>query len=95
MTEIISPDWVQAGELGIAFIILILASSLVRYVLKTSGERETRLLVIVEKIAPSLQLIFEKIDDFDERLEAVEKAVGVDTRPRTKKVSRGLVLNDD
>ena len=88
---IVDPSWVQKGELGLAFIVLLLATGLVRFVLKTSGEREKQLLAIVEKIAPALQLIFEKIDDFDERLENVEKAVGVSR----KKKHRGLVLNDD
>ncbi len=91
MVEIISPDWVQAGELGFAFIVLILSAGLVRFVLHTSGKREATLLKIVQEITPALSVIIDALEDIDDRLDKVEQAVGVDG---SKRKSRGLKLND-
>ena len=93
MAEVISPNWVQAGELGLAFVVLILASGLVHFVLDTSGKREATLLEIVQEITPALSVIIDALEDIDKRLDKVEQAVGVETG-RSKRQNRGLKLND-
>lgn len=87
--DAIQPSWVQAGELGLAFVVLILATWLVLFVLKTSGRREAALLKIVQDMAPVLNVLLEKVDDMNDRLQDVEVAVGVQrkTMKKTKATS--------
>lgn len=87
----VDPSWVQTGELGFAFVVLILAAGMVRYVLRTSGERERQLLQIIQDITPALQIILDALDDIDGRLVSVEKAVGVKREKRSG--GRGLRLD--
>lgn len=44
MPEIANPSWVQVGELGLSFIVIILCAYLVSYTVKTSAVREKQLI---------------------------------------------------
>lgn len=77
MTETISPQWVQAGELGLAFVVIILSTWLVLYVMKTSAAREKMLMNIINSQTESFQKVAGALDDVVERLEAIEEKVPV------------------
>jgi hypothetical protein len=53
--EYMGPEWVQAGELGLAFIVIILCSGLVLFVMKSSSQREQELLQIITKVLPVME----------------------------------------
>lgn len=82
---LISPGWVQAGEIGLAFMVVLLATWLVVYVLKTSGDREKRYVEIINGFLPLMQSIADRLED-------IETAVGVDRKKRRE--SKGLFTSD-
>ncbi len=53
--DFIGPEWIQAGELGIAFVVLLLCAALVMYVMKTSARREQELLQVILKVLPVME----------------------------------------
>lgn len=62
MDNVINPAWVQVGELGLAFITIILCASLVLFVMKTSAEREQNYLGMITKFLPLIEGISNSID---------------------------------
>lgn len=83
--EILTPAWVQAGEIGLAFVVVILATWLVVYVLRTSGDREKRYVGIINGFLPLMQSIADRLED-------IENAVGVDRKQRRE--NKGFHLRD-
>lgn len=55
--EILSPEWIQAGELGLAFIVVMLCAGLVLFVMKSSARREEELLKIITKVLPLMECL--------------------------------------
>lgn len=68
----ITSDWVQVGELGLAFIVVILSSALVLFVIKTSARREHDYLVIITKVLPVMENMAASISGINLRLESIE-----------------------
>jgi hypothetical protein len=60
--EYIGSNWVQAGELGLAFVVMILCSGLVLFVLKTSNTREKNYLDMIAKFLPLIENISNSMD---------------------------------
>jgi len=85
MENITDPSWVQAGELGLAFIVIILCSSLVVYVMKTSAARERMFLDIIQTQTTTLQRMADGLEDVVNRLETIESKVNI--KPQTRKKS--------
>ena len=44
----LTASWVQVGELGFAFVVIILATWLILFVMKSNSKRESQLLQIIE-----------------------------------------------
>lgn len=88
MGNLLEPSWVQAGEIGLAFVVIILATWLVMYVLKTSGMREKRYIEIINGFLPLMQSIADRLED-------IEAAVGVDREKRRERRNKGLQLRND
>lgn len=86
MTEIISPSWVQVGELGLAFVVIILCVWLVTFVMKKSSERENMLMALIDgqqekladfaksfaRVADGFEDIVRTLEDTNRRLEEIE-----------------------
>lgn len=82
---VIDSSWIQTGELGFAFVVVVLCSALVAYVVKSSSAREAKLIEIIttqtpllQQVANSLNSIISKVDTIEEkvnRIEALEKSV--------------------
>ena len=53
----IGDEWVQVGELGLAFIVVILCSGLITFVMRTSARREQELMNIITKVLPLMESI--------------------------------------
>ena len=51
----IGDEWVQVGELGLAFIVVILCSGLITFVMRTSARREQELMNIITKVLPLME----------------------------------------
>ena len=58
-------SWVQAGELGFAFVVLILCAGMVIYVLKTSAAREKNYLDLITKFLPMMEGISNGIESIN------------------------------
>ncbi len=84
----ITPDWVQAGELGFAFVVVILCTALVVYVLKTSAARESKLLDALMKFESQFDgitgILGQMKDEFANRLQNIEQKLNIQP-PRKKK----------
>lgn len=84
----ITPDWVQAGELGFAFIVVILCAGLIFFVVRSSEKREKLLLDALmqsNKELSSITAIIQQMkDDFIGRLDAIEDTLKI--KPRKPKV---------
>lgn len=59
---VIETDWVQAGELGLAFIVVVLCSALVMFVMQSSTRRERELLQIIMKVTPLMESMSTAMD---------------------------------
>ena len=68
----ITPEWVQAGELGLAFVVVLLCSGLVLYVMKTSARREHELLQVIMKVLPVMESMSTSMASVNTRLENIE-----------------------
>ena len=84
MENITNPSWVQAGELGLAFIVIILCSSLVVYVMKTSASREKMFMDIIQTQTTALQRMADGLEDVVKRLETIETKVNIKPQVRKK-----------
>lgn len=81
----INSSWVQAGELGLAFIVVILCAWLIRYTMTTSSAREKMLMDIVTTQTQTLQRMADGLEDVVSRLEAIEQKVNI---RRTRKAAK-------
>ncbi len=77
----IETSWVQAGELGLAFVVMILCAFLVVAVMKNSTVRESKYIEVITKFAPLMESISNSMDVFkismesiNHRLENIESA---------------------
>lgn len=93
--EAISPDWVQAGELGLAFVVIILCAALVLYVMKSSSAREALLMELIQgqnaelsNLSKAISQLSNGVGDIVDRLEALESKVLPDKDKRTRKASK-------
>jgi hypothetical protein len=59
---VIETEWVQAGELGLAFIVVVLCSALVMFVMQSSTRRERELLQIIMKVTPLMESMSTAMD---------------------------------
>jgi len=84
-TEILSPNWIQVGELGLAFVVIILCAWLVLYTQKTSASREKMLMEIIQTQTATLQRMADGLEDVVSRLEAIEEKVKI---KRTRKAAK-------
>lgn len=57
----ITADWIQGGELGLAFAVVALFSFLVYYVLHTSARRERQLMEFIVRFQPMLQKLADEL----------------------------------
>lgn len=80
----ISPDWVQAGELGLAFVVIILCAWLVLYTMKTSAAREQMLMQLIDnqqgkltELSNAITHMANGVGDIVDRLEAIEAKVKI------------------
>lgn len=87
--ETISPEWVQAGELGLAFVVIILCAALVLYVMKSSSARESLLMELIQNqnaelsnLSKAISQLSNGVGDIVDRLETLEKKVMPEKRPR-------------
>lgn len=80
--EQVDSSWIQKGELGLAFAVVVLAAWLVVYVMKTSKAREDKLLELVTKFQLSFQIVAERLEDvsrngqiMNDRLDSIDELV--------------------
>ena len=88
-TEVINPNWIQAGELGLAFVVIILCASLVLYVMKSSAAREALLMELIQgqnaelsKLSNAITQLSNGVGDIVDRLETLEKKMLQEKRAR-------------
>lgn len=85
-----NPSWVQTGELGIAFVALLILSSVIVFVMRTGNTREEKLLRVIERVTPALDRVADEVAElkkaqseingavlksFEDRIGALEHAV--------------------
>ena len=71
-----NPAWVQVGELGLAFITIILCASLVLFVMKSSAEREQNYLGMITKFLPLIEGISNSIDNINTNMMNIGTRLG-------------------
>ena len=88
----ISPSWVQAGELGLAFVVIILCAWLVLYTMKTSASREKMLMDLIKsqqskltELSTTMQKMADGVGDIVNRLESIENVIEVKPKARKRK----------
>lgn len=64
--------FVQAGELGLAFVIVMLCLGLVLFVVKTSARREQDYLLIIKTVLPVMEKMSISMSNINLRLEDIE-----------------------
>ena len=91
----IESTWVQTGELGLAFIVIILCVFLVRYVFNQSAKREDKLMLLLtqqQQITDRQGDILQKLADHQEvlnkRLEAIELAIEEKLRAKPRRTPK-------
>ena len=91
----IESTWVQTGELGLAFIVIILCVFLVRYVFNQSARREDKLMLLLtqqQQITDRQGDILQKLADHQEvlnkRLEAIELAIEDKLRAKPRRTPK-------
>jgi hypothetical protein len=67
------PEWVQVGELGLAFVVVLLCSGLVLFVIKTSARREHDYLDIIKTVLPVMEKMSVSMSNINLRLENIEE----------------------
>jgi len=89
----IDATWIQSGELGLAFVVIVLCVYLVRYTIKQSADREQRLMemlsqqqTLTDRHGDILQKLATYIDSQNKRLENIEKVI--DEKLRSKPRAR-------
>jgi peptidoglycan hydrolase CwlO-like protein len=98
-TEVINPNWIQAGELGLAFVVIILCAWLVLYTMKTSASREALLLSLIEnqqvklsELSGTIEKITSEIkamsSEITGRLDDIEEKVNTQPSKRTRKAAK-------
>jgi len=55
--SIIGSEWIQAGELGLAFIVVVLCAGLITFVMKTSARREQELMGVITQVLPMMEAL--------------------------------------
>ncbi len=93
--ETINPEWVQAGELGLAFVVIILCAWLVLYVMKSSAAREALLMELIQgqnaelsKLSNAISQLSNGVGDIADRWEALESKVLPEKEKRTRKAGK-------
>ena len=88
----ISPSWVQAGELGLAFVVIILCAWLVLYTMKTSASREKMLMDLIKsqqskltELSTTMQKMADGVGDIVNRLESIENVIEIKPKARKRK----------
>ena len=88
----ISPSWVQAGELGLAFVVIILCAWLVLYTMKTSASREKMLMDLIKsqqskltELSTTMQKMADGVGDIVNRLESIEDVIEIKPKARKRK----------
>lgn len=88
----ISPSWVQAGELGLAFVVIILCACLVLYTMKTSASREKMLMDLIKsqqskltELSTTMQKMADGVGDIVNRLESIEDVIEIKPKARKRK----------
>ena len=88
-TEVINPNWIQAGELGLAFVVIILCAWLVLYTMKTSAAREALLMELIQgqnaelsKLSNAISQLSNGVGDIVDRLETLEMRILPEKRTR-------------
>ncbi len=78
--SIVGAEWIQAGELGLAFIVVVLCAGLITFVMKSSARREEELMKIISRVLPLMESISSGMDTFNlsmtsvaNRLEKIEE----------------------
>ncbi len=86
--DTVSPEWIQQGELGIAFVTLILFSFLVYHITKSSDRRESFLLeqlkeqnAEMRKVTTILQSLVDRIGNIEETLQMPPANCAVNISP--------------
>jgi len=85
----IDATWIQSGELGLAFVVIVLCVYLVRYTINQSAERERRLMemltqqqTLTDRQGDILQKLAAHMDTYNERLNNIERVI--DEKMRSK-----------
>lgn len=88
----ISPSWVQAGELGLAFVVIILCAWLVLYTMKTSASREKMLMDLIKsqqskltELSTTMQKMADGVGDIVNRLKSIEDVIEIKPKARKRK----------
>lgn len=103
ITEILNPNWVQAGELGLAFVVIILCVWLVTFVMRKSSERENLLMALINgqqekladfaksfaRVADGFEDIVRTLEDTNRRLEEIEDKLKMQKRKPTARTRKG------
>ena len=90
----INPSWVQAGELGLAFVVIILCAWLVLYTMKTSASREKMLMDLIKsqqskltELSTTMQKMADGVGDIVNRLESIEDVIEIKPKARKRKAA--------
>ena len=82
---LITPAWIQVGELGLAFVVILLCSGLVLYVMKTSSKREAELMAIIIRVLPVMESMSTSMTNINLRLESIEDNMGITVKVPRKR----------
>ena len=87
-----TPNWVQAGELGLAFVVIILCVFLVRYVFNQSATRENRLMTLLEQAQRTTDrqtdVLQSLANSVDKRLDAIEQTIEQKLRAKSTRTPK-------
>ena len=87
-----TPNWVQAGELGLAFVVIILCVFLVRYVFNQSATRENRLMMLLEQAQRTTDrqtdVLQALANSVDKRLDAIEQTIEQKLRAKSTRTPK-------
>ncbi len=72
---LLDPRLIQMGELGLAFIVVVLSAGLVTFVIKTSSQREKEYLRIITNVLPVMESLSQGIINLNLRLEGIEDSI--------------------
>ena len=81
----LSSDWIQTGELGIAFFAILVLVILVVYVMRYGMIREERLMRIILEITPVVKMMSDNMEHVaDELREIKDRMTELENRSRKK-----------